>query len=183
MFEGTYIRTCAWLSIQRFARSYLTQARGAWTCCKLRRGSMQWTVQSSASLMREMRLDCGQCPGCIERRQAFAAAGVSEKIERNYKVDLLQETILTPGNADYILRYLDNARSWLRHGDSVRQRLEWHLSGTNIDADQFNSIARRQLRHSKEVIRTLGHLTVQRTKGHVPSVRNTRGTLFEEVMT
>ena len=150
-------------------------------------GLGEWLQLSQSCVhtsLRERNLrHCGQCPACIERRQAFAAAGISEKIDRNYKVDLLREPILTPGNADYLLRYLDDARSWIGHGDSVRQRLAWHLSGTNIDDDQFNSIARRQRRHSKEVIRTLGHLTVQRTEEHVTSSRNDCGTLFEEVMT
>lgn len=105
---------------------------------------------------------CGQCPGCIERRQAFAAAGISELTSGQYSLDLLEGEPLAPNSADYLRCYLDDAADWLAGDAAVRRRLHWHLSGTHVPPEQHTLIAERQYRHAQEVIATLGHLTAQR---------------------
>ena len=133
------------------------------------------------SLRERKKSHCGQCPGCIERRQAFAAAGIGERAADNYIVDLLADAPLVRDNADYLQRYLDDAAGWLSGDASVRRRLAWHLACTDVPSEQHIAIARRQRRHAREVIDTLGHLTVQRIgKGPTPS-RRTRTPLFSEV--
>ena len=105
---------------------------------------------------------CGQCPGCIERRQAFAAAGIFEPISGQYSLDLLEGTPLAPNCADYLRCYLDDAAAWLAGDDAIHRRLHWHLCGTHVPPEQHTLIAERQYRHAQEVIATLGHLTAQR---------------------
>lgn len=105
---------------------------------------------------------CGQCPGCIERRQAFAAAGISEPISGHYSLDLIAGKPLTPNSADYLRCYLDDAADWLGGDAAVRRRLHWHLIGTHVPPEQHTLIAERQYRHAQEIIATLGHLTAQR---------------------
>ena len=132
--------------------------------------------------LRERKMShCGQCPGCIERRQAFAAAGVCERIADNYIVDLLADVPLAPDNADYLRRYVDDAEGWLSGDPSVRRRLAWHLAGTDVPSEQHVAIARLQCRQAREVMETLGHLTVKNIcEGPIP-FRRTRTPLFSEI--
>ena len=105
---------------------------------------------------------CGQCPGCIERRQAFAAASISEPTVGQYSLELAAGQLLTPINAAYLRCYLDDAAAWLSDDAAVRRRLHWHLSGTHVPPDQHAPIAALQYRHAKEVVSTLGHLSAER---------------------
>jgi 7-cyano-7-deazaguanine synthase in queuosine biosynthesis len=105
---------------------------------------------------------CGQCPGCIERRQAFAAASIFEATGDQYSVELVAGQSPTQINAAYLRCYLDDAEAWLSQDAAVRRRLHWHLSGTHVPPDQHAPIAALQYRHAKEVVSTLGHLSAQR---------------------
>ena len=105
---------------------------------------------------------CGQCPGCIERRQAFAAASISEPAGDQYSLELAAGQSLTPINAAYLHCYLDDAAAWLSGDAAVRRRLHWHLSGTRVPPEQHAPIAALQYRHAQEVVSTLGHLSAER---------------------
>ena len=102
---------------------------------------------------------CGQCPGCIERRQAFAAAGIDERIAGKYSLDIVAGKPRDSANADYLRCYIDDAAAWLSNDASIRRRMNWHLFATQVPADQHASMAERQRRHAHEVIATFGHLT------------------------
>ncbi len=133
------------------------------------------------SLRAKKKSHCGQCPGCIERRQAFVAAGIGERVADDYMIDLLSDAPLTPKAADYLRRYLDDAADWLSGTSSVRRRLAWHLETTEVPSDEHVVIARRQDRHAREVIKTFGHLTV-RHEGKGPSPpRNARPPMLSEL--
>ncbi|WP_349283375.1 7-cyano-7-deazaguanine synthase [Polaromonas hydrogenivorans] len=128
-------------------------------------GLEAWAQQSQSCVhtsLREKASHCGQCPGCIERRQAFAAAGIAELIVGQYSFDLIEGKTLAPNSADYLRCYLDDAAAWLSGDTSIRHRLHWHLSGTDVPSEQHKLIAERQYRHAQEVMTTLGHLTGQR---------------------
>jgi hypothetical protein len=126
------------------------------------------------------RSHCGQCPGCIERRQAFAVANICESIG-GYAVDLFNDVPLAENNADYLRRYIDDAIGWVAGEGSVRRRLAWHLSLTDVPSDQYIAIRRRQFRHAREVIHTLGHLTVKRNGKAVAPLRRNAPALFSEI--
>ena len=129
-------------------------------------GLESWAQLSESCVHTSLRdskaKHCGQCPACIERRQAFAAAKIAEKISDQYKVDLIAGQSIAPNKADYLGCYLDDAAAWLSGDAAVRRRLHWHLSGTHVPPDQHAPIAALQYRHAKEVVSTLGHLSAER---------------------
>lgn len=129
------------------------------------RGLEEWAQQSRScvhtSLRERKARHCGQCPGCIERRQAFAAADIAEPIAGQYSFDLFEGKKLASNNAAYMQCYLDDAAAWLAADAKVRRRLHWHLRGTDVPPEEDRLIAERQYRHAQEVISTLGHLTAQ----------------------
>ena len=128
-------------------------------------GLEEWAQQSRScvhtSLRERKASHCGQCPGCIERRQAFSAADIAEPITGQYSFDLFEGKKLTPNNAAYMQCYLDDAAAWLAADATVRRRLHWHLRGTDVPPEEDRLIAERQYRHAQEVISTLSHLTAQ----------------------
>ena len=139
-------------------------------------GLSDWLQRSRSCVHTSLRQrkvsHCGQCAGCIERRQAFSSAGINERIEGVYSDDLLTDPPLTSDNADYLQRYIDEAANWLSGDDAIRRRLAQHLRLTNVPAMQYTAIARQQRRHAQEVIDKLGHLTARRiSKGAVSSRR------------
>jgi 7-cyano-7-deazaguanine synthase in queuosine biosynthesis len=142
------------------------------------RGLGEWAQLSLSCVhtsWRERKTShCGQCPGCIERRQAFAAAGILECIAGHYSLDLVTGKPLARDHADYLRCYLDDAAAWLADDAAVRRRLHWHLTGTQVPREQHAAITERQRRHAQEVIATLGHLTAQRAVKTVASRRGNR---------
>lgn len=128
-------------------------------------GLERW-AQSSQSCVhtswRERKAKhCGQCPGCVERRQAFAAAGIAE-LPGQYSFDLFAGIKLAPSRADYLHCYLGAAAAWLSGDAAIHRRLDWHLIGTRIPSEQRAEIAGHQYRHAQEVIATLGRLSADR---------------------
>ena len=113
------------------------------------------------SLRERKATHCGQCPGCIERRQAFAAAGIAE-LPGQYSFDLFAGIKLAPRSADYLHCYLSAAAAWLSDDAAIRRRLDWHLSATRISSGQRAALAEHQYRHAQEVIATLGRLRADR---------------------
>ena len=128
-------------------------------------GLETWSQSSQScvhtSLRERKATHCGQCPGCIERRQAFAAAGIAE-LPGQYSFDLFAGVKLAPRSADYLHCYLSAAAAWLSDDAAIRRRLDWHLSGTRIPSRQRAAIAEHQYRHAREVMATLGRLSADR---------------------
>lgn len=148
------------------------------------RGLDEWLRVSRSCIhtsLRARKSHCGQCPGCIERRQAFVAAGIDGRVADNYVVDVLADAPLSLKSADYLRRYLDDAVDWLGGAASVRRRLAWHLEATDVAPDEHAAIARLQDCHAHEVIETFGRLTVKHvTRGTSPP-RRARAPLFPEL--
>lgn len=128
-------------------------------------GLEKWAQSSQSCVhtsLRERKVKhCGQCPGCIERRQAFAAAGIAE-LPGQYSFDFFAGTKLAPSSTDYMHCYLGAAAAWMSGNVAIHRRLDWHLSGTRIPYEQRAEIAGHQYRHAQEVIATLGRLTANR---------------------
>lgn len=151
----------------RYSLPFATQTKAEMLVPLKIRGLGTWAQQSRSCIHtslreREVVSHCGQCPGCIERRQAFAAAGIPEIISGHYSFDLFEGKKLAQGSADYLQCYLDDAVAWLAGHDEVRRRLDRYLRVTDVPLEQHALIAERQYRHAQEVIATLGHLTAYR---------------------
>lgn len=108
------------------------------------------------SLRARGRRHCGICPACIERRQAFIAAGVPENPHYPYQHDVFIAD--DPLQDDYLRCYVDNANAWLRNEPFVRERLHRHRTVSDIDSLSQERAEQLHLRHSHEVRAVYGGL-------------------------
>ncbi|MEP7097634.1 MAG: 7-cyano-7-deazaguanine synthase [Dokdonella sp.] len=108
-----------------------------------------------ASLRQFGKTHCGRCAACIERRQAFAAAGIEERLD-SYQTNALVEPLDTLDESDYLHLYQLDAAKWIERSPSVRRRMINHLRLTGIPPEQDEKIIELQVRHSHEVLRTFG---------------------------
>lgn len=92
---------------------------------------------------------CGTCPACIERRQAFATAGITDG--DYYSTDVLRGFPKPGIDADYLRVYLDEARAWLDDDLRTRRRLYAHLRLTDVPLQEDDRITLLHTRHSREV--------------------------------
>lgn len=95
---------------------------------------------------------CGQCPACIERRQAFAVAGISET--HRYKTDVFKTDGLKPEWARYLRRYWDESLAWSNDDQDAMRRMSTHLRNTHVPALDHPRVMERQHRHAREVEKT-----------------------------
>jgi 7-cyano-7-deazaguanine synthase in queuosine biosynthesis len=107
------------------------------------------------SLREVGKTHCGRCPGCIERRQAFSAAGIGEDL-KIYQTDVRTEELHREDEAGYLSLYKLEAMHWLEGAERSRRRLANHLRLTDVPPEQDDRIRELQLRHSLEVYGTFG---------------------------
>ena len=111
-----------------------------------------WAQSSRSCVHTSLRTanirHCGTCPACIERRQAFAAAGVKDLSA--YEKDVFK--LVAPLQDNYLRCYLDNARAWNNEDIIVAERLKRHLILTDIKDDD-GRIHQLMHRHAQEVDR------------------------------
>jgi len=113
-----------------------------------------WLQSSSSCIHTSLRAigrrHCGVCPACIERRQAFLVAGITENIS-DYKEDIFS------GGKDWYLEneyfriFQEEANAWLRKEPHTLQRMYNHLRITEIPETEDERIYRLQDRHAEEV--------------------------------
>ncbi len=119
-------------------------------------GITDWLQQTRSCVHSAVRqtgkTHCGTCPGCIERRQAFAAAGIPEDVER-YQNDIFHSVPVDVNEADYFGLYRYQAQQWLEHSESSRRRMDNHLRLTGVATESVPSIQALQTRHCREVRR------------------------------
>lgn len=122
----------------------------------------EWLKQSRSCIHSSLRLagkrHCGHCAACIERRQAFRAAGITED-SRDYAVDLFSGGL--PKEPHYLLTYLENARFWTTFHPSVRSRLERHCTLSDMTHIPIRSIEDLLVRHANESLDTYGHFELR----------------------
>ncbi|NII73977.1 7-cyano-7-deazaguanine synthase in queuosine biosynthesis [Dyella sp. SG562] len=129
---------------------------------KGKRLMIDWLTRSRSCIHSSLRISgkrhCGHCAACIERRQAFHAAGIVDD-PRDYVVDLFNSGM--PKELDYLLTYLENARAWAAHHPSVRSRLERHRILSNMTHLPLSSMEDLMMRHALETLNTYGHFEVR----------------------
>jgi len=122
-------------------------------------GLAAWALTSRSCVHSSIRIkgrpQCGQCPACIERRQAFRVAGVEEDVG-DYLVDIFSEGALGQVGADYFKLYRLDALDWLEDSDKPKRRLERHLQLTGLTDKLFANTAKLQVKHSREIIEVFG---------------------------
>lgn len=118
-----------------------------------------WLQESRSCVHTSMRkvgkTHCGVCPACIERRQAFACAGISEQADI-YQTDILVQEEEKRVHSDYLELYRLDAHKWTIGDESARDRMRAHLRLTDLPTDLDKEFCALQLRHSHEVLRTFG---------------------------
>jgi len=118
-----------------------------------------WAQESRSCVHTALRqtgkTHCGRCPACIERRQAFAVAGINEKLDV-YQTNLLVDSLSDQDEADYLDLYQIDATNWVAGNASVERRMNNHFRLTDVSPDQDQRIQELQLRHAREVLRTFG---------------------------
>lgn len=123
------------------------------------RGLPGWAQESRSCVHTALReagkTHCGRCPACIERRQAFACAGIQEELNI-YQTDILAAPLPDDAEADYFRLYRLDAARWLERAESVRRRMTNHLRLTEVPVDQDAAIQELQLRHATEIVKTFG---------------------------
>jgi 7-cyano-7-deazaguanine synthase in queuosine biosynthesis len=130
-------------------------------------GLDEWLQESHSCIHTSLRIPnidhCGICPACIERRQAFAVAGVSER--HSYKTDVLEDAPDRGSDAAYLRLYQEEAASWLARDRHTSFRMNAHLEMSGIE--QSARVGIRQLwdRHSREILNTFSP-TLQVGRAH-----------------
>ncbi len=118
-------------------------------------GLANWAKMSRSCIHSAPRItgrpQCGHCPACIERRQAFRVAGVEDL--NGYHVDVFSEKL---AEADYLNLYRLDALDWLEGSGRPRRRLKRHLQLTGLTAKHFDNIEKLQVKHSREIIDVFG---------------------------
>lgn len=121
-----------------------------------------WLKLSRSCIHSSLRVrgkrHCGQCAACIERRQAFRAAGIAEDA-RDYDFDLFGGAM--PKESGYLLTYLENARWWISGHPRVRSRLERYRVLSNMTQLSLESMEALHVRHAKESLDTYGDLDLR----------------------
>lgn len=120
-----------------------------------------WAQESRSCIHTSIRergkSHCGYCPGCIERRQAFKAAGVTEDLSA-YQMDIFSEPIEKEDDAIYLKLCQLEAQEWLKRKQRPKRRMKGHLRLTGIPEKEHARIMKLQLKHSREVHSVFGPL-------------------------
>ncbi len=118
-----------------------------------------WVEESLSCVHSSLRVPvtshCGHCPACIERRQAFAAAGI-EKDRTGYDKDLLSQA--DPLADDYLRAYLDNACGWMNGDLRLKRRMEEHRRVSDMGHLKSEDVEALLRRHAQEVVQAFGGL-------------------------
>ncbi|MGN2246939.1 7-cyano-7-deazaguanine synthase [Frateuria sp. GZRR35] len=118
-----------------------------------------WVQASRSCVHSSLRISgvthCGECPACVERRQAFAVAGVPDD-GSHYALDIFNESPVSQDNSDYLHLYKKNALGWLNSDPAVLRRMENHLRSTQVPADVDEWLGMLHQRHAQEVLAVYG---------------------------
>lgn len=170
-----------------FTLPFMNQTKGEMLIPLVRQGLGKWAELSQSCIHTSVRKrgqpQCGECPACIERRQAFAVAGHVES--HPYNTDIFQAQSLR--TETYLRRYWDEAVAWQSNDTHTMKRLQAHLTNTQIPMDIQPAVIERQRRHADEVIRTFARTPIlhqrrseERTDEHsVPAVPARRAMALE----
>jgi hypothetical protein len=144
----------------RFTLPYLLRTKAEMVAGLARNPQLvTWAQQSRSCVHSSLRVagkhHCGLCPACLERRQAFRAAGFDEDTS-DYDADIFAGH--APTNPAYFYAYLENAHGWSHAPERLVDRLSRHLTLTRTTALPLNSAQGLYERHALEVQRVYGGL-------------------------
>lgn len=118
-----------------------------------------WLQQSRScvhtSIREHGKNHCGRCAACIERRQAFRAAGWLENLN-DYQSDIRVNPEFAPDEEDYFYLYRLEAMKWNAGREETWRRMSLHLRLTKVPESCHESICQLQSRHAREVLRVFG---------------------------
>ncbi|MGQ0620873.1 MAG: 7-cyano-7-deazaguanine synthase [Panacagrimonas sp.] len=140
----------------RFSLPFMEKTKGE-MLLKLKANQLErWAELSHSCVHTSPRVrgqpHCGQCPACIERRQAFAVAGISET--HTYKTDVFATDALKPEWARYLRSYWDESTAWGGDDFNALRRMCTHLRSTEVPAQNHAAVLDRQRRHAREIAET-----------------------------
>jgi len=122
-------------------------------------GIGQWLQKSHSCIhtsLRERQVNhCGECPACIERRQAFLTAKLPIELE-DYQLDILRAAPSNLSSKEYFYLYRLNAIKLLEGDPESYRRVAYHCSITDMPHSAYKRIAELQLRHSREILTAFG---------------------------
>lgn len=140
-----------------FTLPFLHHTKGEMLAQLCRPGFGAWlqsTLSCTHGVRQKGKSHCGSCPACIERRQAFAVAGIDENIDA-YVCDILREAP-KPADYDYFQLYRYDAQRWLAREPEVLRRMQQHLRLTDIPSKARRAVCALQTRHAREVLSVFG---------------------------
>jgi hypothetical protein len=148
----------------RFHLPFINATKSEMLARLANRGALiEWLKLSRSCIHSSLRIarkrHCGHCPACIERRQAFRAASVEDD-SRDYERDLFGGDL--PAKPEYLLTYLENARSWVDFDPAVRSRLERHLMLSDMTSIRRDTVEDLLTRHAIETLNTYGHIEISK---------------------
>lgn len=117
-----------------------------------------WLQQSHSCVHSAIRQrgkrHCGICPACLERRQAFATAGIEETVD-DYVINIFADKPAGEA-ADYFNLYRFESLKCIDQADSYSRRMRNHLRISGVPEGRDEEIRSLHRRHSDEVLRTFG---------------------------
>lgn len=140
----------------RFNLPFANMTKGEVLATLRNYGLDDWLQASHSCIHSSMRIKgvthCGICPACIERRQAFDAAEISDNT--NYRQNIFENPPDRGPSAAYFRLYQDEAIAWQAGQARSQSRFEAHLQISGIDRRRRAKWKALRSRHSLEVVRT-----------------------------
>ena len=112
-----------------------------------------WMQQSRSCVHTSLRTPqvthCGVCPACIERRQAFAVARISED-PNPYVLDVFRDALRGP-ESEYLALLIEESMALVADDARVLRRLKAYMATTEMDSREYDRILHLVRRHAQEV--------------------------------
>jgi 7-cyano-7-deazaguanine synthase in queuosine biosynthesis len=136
-----------------FSLPYLASTKGELLASLRGLGLEDWLRRSRSCIHTSPRTPktthCGVCPACIERRQAFAVAGVEDDLGA-YSVDICKKSLPDPAN-QYFELLLEDCAALLDNNSRPARRLRTYMMVMGIDDTRYPQLYDLSRRHAMEV--------------------------------
>lgn len=122
-------------------------------------GLTSWAMFSRSCVHTSWRqggiTHCGKCMACIERHQAFSAAGVDDSTPYSNQKAWEQEDELAN---DFLRAHLDAAVGWRDGCERTQRRFDAHRILSGIEYLNVAELLELHRRHASETLKVFGHL-------------------------
>lgn len=120
---------------------------------------VSWAQTTASCIHTSLRVKgkthCGCCPACIERRQAFRAAGIGEDTS-HYITDIFTGPIKDKEKSGYYKLYRLDAIDWIHGKNGPGKRMNNHLRLSGIPKEHRQQITKLHIKHAHEVFNVFG---------------------------